>query len=401
MRLTPPWAGPVLRRLDDRLNINNPRPLALALSGGGDSVALLHLVAGWARARGRPVLALTVDHSLNPASVGWSAFAERTARAVGADWRGLGWAGPKPSTGLPAAARAARHRLLATAAREAGARIILMAHTADDVSESAQMRAEGTPLGRLSDWSPSPAWPEGRGLMLLRPMLDVSRSDLRVWLRELGSDWIEDPANVDPRFHRARVRAAGPDKASAFPASVEPPSLDLTCDARFGLISGPLSSPWLAQAVACASGRSRLPTAAAVKAARARLGAGARQASLSGAVVSERDGVVVVTREPGRRPPGDMALDPGELAVWDGRFEVQAAGPGWTIGLAAGRRARLSPEDRARLSALPAISRGAHPVLFREDDTRPLLASPAVTVRSIVAGRLRMACGGVRREDDL
>ena len=90
--------------------------MALALSGGGDSVALLHLAADWARARGRPLLALTVDHGLNPDSARWTAEAAEAARAAGADWRGLTWDGDKPATGLTAAARAARHRLIGEAA---------------------------------------------------------------------------------------------------------------------------------------------------------------------------------------------------------------------------------------------------------------------------------------------
>ncbi|HZW16533.1 MAG TPA: tRNA lysidine(34) synthetase TilS, partial [Brevundimonas sp.] len=182
--------------------------MALALSGGGDSMALLAVAAGWASDHRRRVLALTVDHHLNPDSPGWTAFARDTALAAGADWRGLSWEGPKPVAGLPAAARAARHRLIADAARAAGARVVLFAHTADDVAEGDVMRAEGSTLGRLRDWSPSPVWPEGRGLMLLRPMLDVRRRELRDWLTGRGTDWIDDPSNSDPKYARSRARAS-------------------------------------------------------------------------------------------------------------------------------------------------------------------------------------------------
>ncbi|MDQ1154401.1 tRNA lysidine(34) synthetase TilS [Brevundimonas sp. SORGH_AS_0993] len=182
--------------------------MALALSGGGDSMALLHLAADWARARQRPLLALTVDHGLNRDSARWTEQAAAAARAAGTDWRGLKWDGDKPVTGLTAAARAARHRLIAEAARGAGARVILMAHTADDVAEADWMRAEGATLGRVREWSPSPVWPEGRGLMLLRPLLDERRATLRRWLSARGLNWIEDPANVDPRFGRSRARQA-------------------------------------------------------------------------------------------------------------------------------------------------------------------------------------------------
>src|SRR5690606_21939616 len=132
--------------------------------------------------RGRRLLALTVDHRLHPDSGTWAAFAGAAARRLGADWRALVWDGPRPAVGLPATARQARHRLLAEAARAAGARVILLAHTADDRAEAAWMRAAGLRVGDPVPWSPSPVWPEGRGLMLLRPLLNARRAELRTWL---------------------------------------------------------------------------------------------------------------------------------------------------------------------------------------------------------------------------
>ncbi|HUH22762.1 MAG TPA: ATP-binding protein, partial [Brevundimonas sp.] len=80
-------------------------------------MALLHLAAEWARARGRRLLALTVDHNLNAMSADWTRFAGEAARAVGADWRGLNWDTAAAGPGLTARARAARHGLIAEAAR--------------------------------------------------------------------------------------------------------------------------------------------------------------------------------------------------------------------------------------------------------------------------------------------
>jgi len=131
--------------LDRRLAQNTTAPIALALSGGGDSMALLSLAQSWATRRGRRLLALTVDHGLHAASGTWTAFAGDAARRAGADWRALHWTDEKPKTGLPAAARTARHRLLANAAREAGARVILFGHTADDVAEGEVMRPADAP----------------------------------------------------------------------------------------------------------------------------------------------------------------------------------------------------------------------------------------------------------------
>jgi tRNA(Ile)-lysidine synthase len=152
-------AARVAGRLDRRLSKDDPAPVALALSGGGDSIALMRMTAAWAQTRGRPVLALTVYHGLNPDSPAWTRFAGEAAQAAGCAWRGLVWTGDKPVAGLTAAARAARHRLIAEAARAAGARVVLMAHTADDAAEADLMRAEGSTLGRVREWAPSPAWP--------------------------------------------------------------------------------------------------------------------------------------------------------------------------------------------------------------------------------------------------
>ena len=117
--------------------------LVLAVSGGPDSIALMWLAARWRRAlaRGPRLIAVTVDHGLR-------AGGRRARRARSSGWRAaldlphrtLRWTGAKPTTGLPAAARAARYRLLAKAARASGATHILTAHTRDDQAETLLMR---------------------------------------------------------------------------------------------------------------------------------------------------------------------------------------------------------------------------------------------------------------------
>lgn len=130
--------------LDRRLLAASQRPIALGLSGGGDSLALLLMAHTWAQAHGRRLLVLTVDHGLNPQSAAWTNACAARAERLGAEFQALDWTGPKPATGLPAAARAARHRLLADAARGAGARVLLLGHTADDGLEAQAMRRAGS-----------------------------------------------------------------------------------------------------------------------------------------------------------------------------------------------------------------------------------------------------------------
>jgi tRNA(Ile)-lysidine synthase len=196
----------VTAALDRRLRPVAAAPLAVGFSGGGDSLALLILTLDWARAQGRAVVSLTVDHQLNPASAAWTAAAAARAQALGARAQALAWTGDKPSAGLPAAARAARHALLADAARAAGARVLLLGHTRDDLAEAAAMRAEGSTVSDPREWSPSPAWPQGRGVFALRPLLAVGRAEIRDWLSARGETWLDDPANEDLKYARARAR---------------------------------------------------------------------------------------------------------------------------------------------------------------------------------------------------
>ena len=132
-----------------RLEPRSRAPLAVAFSGGGDSLALLLLTKAWADRAGRRVLALTVDHGLRPESAAWTQAVAACARRIGVDFRALKWTGEKPITGVAGAARAARHRLIADAARSAGASVILVGHTLDDQWENALMRAAGEGVGVL------------------------------------------------------------------------------------------------------------------------------------------------------------------------------------------------------------------------------------------------------------
>lgn len=398
----------VFARLDRRLSSDAPQPVALALSGGGDSIALLRLAAAWARARGRPLTALSVDHRLNPASADWTRFAGEAARAAGADWRGLVWGGDKPATGLTAAARAARHRLIAEAARAAGARVVLFAHTADDIAEADLMRAEGSTLGRVREWSPSPVWPEGRGLMLLRPLLDERRETLRAWLAGQGADWIEDPANADPRFGRSRARRAlagtVPDGAAA--GRDRPSSEGITANHDGTVrIARDVRARGLAAALVCVGGGATPPRGDRLDRLMQRLQVGEDfAAALCGARVEADGETILLMREAGelaRRAPPPLLLHPGVEAVWDGRFAFRASEAGWSVAPARGRLSALSAADRAAVNRAPAAARGAVPVLIRDGQAGPVLAGAGVERRELVAERLRLALDETTHEDDL
>jgi tRNA(Ile)-lysidine synthase len=184
--------------------------LLLAVSGGPDSIALMWLAARWrcALTRGPRLIAATVDHGLRAEARAEARDVARLARALDLPHRTLRWTGAKPKTGLPAAARTARYRLLAQAARSSGATHILTAHTLDDQAETLLMRLlRGSGIAGLG----AMARETGRdGVRLARPLLPVRKSQLIATLQKAGIAFADDPTNRDLNFTRARLRELMP-----------------------------------------------------------------------------------------------------------------------------------------------------------------------------------------------
>ncbi|MCG6857659.1 MAG: tRNA lysidine(34) synthetase TilS [Salaquimonas sp.] len=196
--------------------------VTLAVSGGGDSIALLLLAHGWAQANNVTLHAVTVDHGLRPEAAAEAAFVASLCEGLGIDHTTLGWEGIKPFSGIAEAARRARYDLIGEFASAIGSDLILTAHTADDQAETVFMRAmrearaaagkadaefshEPVSLGRgMAGMSRIALL--SNGLILGRPLLGTSRADLRAYLVSIPQGWVEDPTNEDVTFERVRVR---------------------------------------------------------------------------------------------------------------------------------------------------------------------------------------------------
>lgn len=335
-----------------------PKRLLLAVSGGSDSIALMRLAAPTANSGRAKIAVATVDHGLR-------AEARREAEAVGAAARSLGlaheilaWAGEKPTSGLQAAARAARYGLLIRYAETIGAEAIMTAHTADDQAETLLMRlARGSGPRGLSAMAPSSLIAAGASvpIPLLRPLLGFRRAALRSFLAAEGAVYIDDPSNENVAYERVRVRKALGDLEAAGVLNVE--ALVETADqmraaaakieamenTRFEALRGAFD-PWggaslgagadisdaslMARLVLAVGGGDYAPSEA--RAGEALMSAlSNRPATLGGILVSARGGRLLLTREPaavlGRQGVSGQAptnVAPGAKVLWDGRFIV-------------------------------------------------------------------------------
>ncbi len=184
--------------------------LLLAVSGGPDSMALMWLAARWRRGlkRGPRLIAVTVDHGLRTEAAREALNVKHLAQTLELEHRTLRWTAAKPNTGVPAAARAARYRLLADAARKSGATHVVTAHTRDDQAETVLMRMlRGSGIAGLAAMARET---ERDGVRLARPLLEISKSQLIATLSKAKIAFADDPTNRDENFTRPRLRALMP-----------------------------------------------------------------------------------------------------------------------------------------------------------------------------------------------
>ena len=180
--------------------------LGVAVSGGGDSIALMHILADCAPAKGVALEAATVDHGLRPGSAEEAAFVAETCKALGLRHETLRWEDWDGHGNLQAEARAARYRLLGRWAGRRRLDSVALAHTLDDQAETFLMR-----LAREAGVDGLAAMDEvfeRDGARFWRPALALERAELRDYLGRHRLGWRDDPSNDDASFDRVKARRA-------------------------------------------------------------------------------------------------------------------------------------------------------------------------------------------------
>jgi tRNA(Ile)-lysidine synthase len=322
--------------------------VAVAVSGGPDSLALMLLVDRWSRDRGGAALALTVDHGLRQDSASEACQVGVWAKARGIAHAVLPWIGEKPRTGVQAAARQARYRLLAEACASRGILHLAVAHHADDQAETVLFRRErGSGPAGLAGMAASRSLGAAR---MIRPLLGWPKSALIQTCRQFGQDFVEDPSNRSDRFARTALRRrlaedeelrasllreAGVaasrrmedeerlSDALARIVEVRPDGVVLLDRAAFLSASLPIRRAVLAASLRSVGGNDYAPDTDAT----ARLDAALSSpdfpgVSLAGCVVRLWRGRVLMCREP-KRIASPRPLAEGMWQHWDGRFAVR------------------------------------------------------------------------------
>jgi len=398
-----PLGDPDFAALMMKIGPFEPCPrLAVAVSGGADSLALTLLADRWARHRGGRVIGLTVDHRLRPEAAAEAARVGGWLAARGIDHAVLVRTGPPPTADLQAVARAARHALLEEYCAQAGLLHLLLAHHREDQAETLLLRlGRGSGVDGLAAMAPRRPTRWGQ---ILRPLLDVPRARLRATLVADGQDWIEDPSNADRAYARVRLRQLGPTLAAeglsparlaataarlgraraaldgdSAAAAARLTRLDSAGFARleaegFARLPEEIALRLLARLLAVVGGEPLPPRHPALRRLAASLCAGNGAATLAGCHLSGDGRAWLLCREPARMA-APAPLPPGGEVWWDRRVRARVAAdapPGLRLGGLGPAPGRILTEA-ARRHGIPAPARPTIPALY---DQRGVFAVP-------------------------
>lgn len=378
--------------------LTKPKNLGVAVSGGGDSTALLLLLDDWRQQGGPELAVVTVDHGLRAEAREEAAGVAALCARLGVPHDLLHWTWDGRGN-LPDAGRRGRYALIGEWARGRGIGIVALGHTADDQAETFLMRlARGSGVDGLSGMAVRRM---AGGVEWVRPVLGLRREELRQFLRERGVSWVEDPTNEDDAFDRVKARRA---LEVLGPLGLEPETLiqtahwmgrarDVLDDAAldlarravrieagdvsiertaFVLARNETQNRLLSHSVRWVSGGAYRPRIAALTDALVAL-LGRRQTTLAGCILFGRAGEFRVTRELNAVRDLSCPTD----AIWDGRWRLTGPhAPGLTVRALGEAGLRVCPDWRA--TRMPRVSLLSSPAVWEGERlvAAPLAGNP-------------------------
>ena len=193
------------QKMKDLLGDLRPTRVAVAVSGGADSLCLTFLLSEWSKKNNVQIYAFTVDHGLRKESADEAKYVHQLLTQKGIKHQTLLWTGINPAVSVEEKARQARYDLLFNACRKNKIEYLCLAHHQNDQAETFWLRLiRSSGVDGLSAMHPSA---QRQGIFLLRPLLDFSRAEIQKTLtKRFNVGWVEDPSNQQRVFERVRLR---------------------------------------------------------------------------------------------------------------------------------------------------------------------------------------------------
>tara|TARA_Y100001960_G_C14774637_1_gene882309 strand:+ start:3088 stop:4176 length:1089 start_codon:yes stop_codon:yes gene_type:complete len=194
-----------IQKLKEKIACLDKNKYAIAVSGGSDSLALLHLCAEFLD---KEFTVLHFDHNVREESASEANFVEQTAKQLGFKFYKQVWDNKPTEGNFYQAARKARYEFFAQACKDNNLDGVLVAHSKTDLAETLLMR-----LGKGASLKGVSIFEQGKeifGVKVYRPLLDFTRKDLQDYLEYKNISWVSDPSNLDENKMRPRIRAILP-----------------------------------------------------------------------------------------------------------------------------------------------------------------------------------------------
>ncbi len=377
--------------------------LAVAVSGGADSMALMLMLVAWRRLIGEnaPELSvLSVDHGLRREAAEEVQMVAKISRQHGLPHKAFSWDGSKADGNISAKSRNARYDLMCEWCHQQKISHLLVAHTLDDQAETVLLRlARGSGVDGLAAMAMSRTW---KNTVIYRPLLGVERTRLLQLVNDMQCPYVNDPGNHDLKYERVRFRQAlalleplGIDayglaqtagrlaqvRAALDIASVQAIARSVeVSNAGFCILDpGQLEHhPYeirrrvLSRLLRAVAGRTYAPSHAPLAKVLAWVQARDRSTrTLGGCLLMARQGKIWIMREAGRGALPEILLQPGQNLVWDGRIRVSlpasAENPLTVKALGVDNYARIKPLLKTSLN-YPSVLAAGLPSFWHSDE---------------------------------
>ena len=196
----------ILKTFKEFSALNIKESIAVAVSGGPDSIALAYLAKCYSLKNKIDIKYFIVDHKLRKESSSEAKTVKKILSKIDIKCKILNWNGKKPTKNIQATARNKRYSLLGKECKINNIKYLLLGHHLNDLFENFLIRmVRGSGLKGLTSFSKSTKY-KYHNLHILRPLLDIEKKELIYISKEVFNFFVKDPSNINENYKRTRIR---------------------------------------------------------------------------------------------------------------------------------------------------------------------------------------------------